>query len=64
MADIIRSYPLDMLTICDRDHTAMRGMRGRRTMTLRRKPQKPVLLIVRSITAEILREIKEKTTPT
>jgi len=60
---IIRSYPLDMLTICDRDHTVMSRMRGRRTMTLRRKPQKPVLLIVRSITAEILREIKEKTTP-
>jgi hypothetical protein len=63
MADMIRSYPLDMLTIGDRDHTVMRRMRGRRTMTLKRKPQKPALLIVRSTTAEILREIKEKTTP-
>lgn len=56
MDDIIRSYPLDMLTICDGDHTVMNGMRGRRTMTL--------MLIMRSITAEILREILEKTTPT
>ena len=61
---IIRSYPLDMLTICDRDHTVMSGMRDRRTMTLRRKPQKQALLIVRSIPAEILREIVKKTTPT
>jgi hypothetical protein len=38
MDGIIRSDPLDMLTICDRNHTVMSGMRGRRTMTLRRKP--------------------------
>src|SRR2546429_349532 len=39
------------------------GIRARRTMTLRRKLPKPALLMVRSTTAEIAREIKEKTTP-